>query len=51
MKENGIDMKLLPITLEDRYLEHGSIEELRKRYGLDEDSVLKKILDTAEGII
>ncbi|MBQ7223195.1 MAG: 1-deoxy-D-xylulose-5-phosphate synthase [Erysipelotrichaceae bacterium] len=51
MKENGIDMKLLPITLEDRYLEHGSIEELRKRYGLDEDSVLKKILDNAEGII
>ncbi|MBQ1877783.1 MAG: 1-deoxy-D-xylulose-5-phosphate synthase, partial [Erysipelotrichaceae bacterium] len=51
MKENGITMKLLPITLEDRYLEHGSIEELRKRYGLDEDSVLKKILDNAEGII
>ncbi len=40
----NLKVKVLPISLPDNYVEHGSVELLRKETGLDRVSVEEKIL-------
>ena len=43
MSERGYDTKVIRIGLEDRFVQHGSVEELYRICGLDEDSIYEKI--------
>ena len=45
-----LDVRILNITLPDDYIEHGSVEMLRKEVMLDEESILKKILTVYAGM-
>ena len=40
----ALDVRILNITLPDDYIEHGSVDMLRKEVMLDEESILKKVL-------
>lgn len=40
----GTPMKVLNIGLPDRFIEHGSVEELKKKYGLDKRSIADRLL-------
>ena len=42
--------KVVTITLPDDYIEHGSVDMLRKEVMLDEESIYKKILTVYAGI-
>lgn len=39
----GLFFTFVPVTLPDRYVEQGSIPELRRRYGLDADNVYTRL--------
>ena len=41
--EQSYSGKFLPISLPDAFIEHGSVTLLRKKYGLDAESVAEKI--------
>lgn len=41
--EAQTNRKILPVTLPDFYLPHGSVAELKKRYGLTSDQIADKI--------
>lgn len=38
-----LDVKVLPVTIPDEYVEHGNVDILKKEIGIDEDSILEKI--------
>lgn len=40
---NGFNNKILPISIPDKYIEHGNYEELRNLVGLNESTIYKKI--------
>lgn len=40
----GTPMRVLNIALPDQFIEHGSVTELKKKYGLDPESITQKIL-------
>ncbi len=43
--ENGIDSsKVRIIGLPDEFIEHGSVAQIQKKYGLDTESIIKRIL-------
>ena len=46
----ALDVRILNITLPDDYIEHGSVDMLRKEVMLDEESIYKKILTVYAGI-
>lgn len=39
----GLDVKVLAITIPDEYVEHGNVDILKKEIGIDSASILKKI--------
>ena len=39
------DVDIFPIGLPDQFIEHGTISELKNKYGLDEEKVLKRLKD------
>ena len=41
-------IRILPISLPDIYLEHGSVSELKDRYGLTAKKMAERILETIE---
>lgn len=43
--ENNLDVKVSVMAIEDRFVEHGQVSELRKELGLDADSIIKKVKD------
>lgn len=43
LEEEGFDGKLIRICLPDAFIPHGGIGVLKKAYGLDRDSIVKKI--------
>jgi 1-deoxy-D-xylulose-5-phosphate synthase len=45
---SGRKVTVLPVALPDKFIEHGSVAELKKKYGLDKDSIAKKILAVCE---
>lgn len=42
--KKNLDVKVLPLTLPDQYVEHGSIDVLRKETGIDAESLTEKII-------
>lgn len=42
--EQSLDVKVLPLALPDDYVEHGSVDQLRKETGIDEETMVKKIM-------
>ncbi len=44
VKEKGISAKVLPISIPDEYVEHGSVEQLKKEIGIDAQSIADRIL-------
>ncbi|MBO5483883.1 MAG: 1-deoxy-D-xylulose-5-phosphate synthase [Lachnospiraceae bacterium] len=40
----GKEMTVHQITLPDQFIEHGSVKELKKKYGLDGESITEKIM-------
>lgn len=42
--EQSMDVKVLPLALPDDYVEHGSVDQLRKETGIDEETMVKKIM-------
>lgn len=46
----ALDVRILNITLPDDYIEHGSVDMLRKEVMLDEESILKKVLTVYAGM-
>ena len=43
MSDHGYDTKVIRMGLEDHFVQHGSVDELYKLCGLDEDSIYEKI--------
>ena len=41
--ENGLDVKVVAITLPDAYVEHGNVELLKKEVGIDTESIVDRI--------
>ena len=46
----NLDVRILTICLPDDYIEHGSVDTLRKEVMLDEDSILKQVLTVYAGM-
>ena len=44
VRSEKIDLELMQIALPDAYVEHGNVDLLKKELGMDEDSILKKII-------
>ena len=44
VKEKGISAKVLPISIPDEYVEHGSVDQLKKEIGIDAQSIADRIL-------
>ncbi len=42
--ERKADARVLAITIPDEYVEHGNVDILKKEIGIDEDSILEKIM-------
>ncbi len=45
MQRNGVDSAFLNVSIPDVYVEHGSVDLLKKEIGLDADSITKRILE------
>ncbi|MBP3337815.1 MAG: 1-deoxy-D-xylulose-5-phosphate synthase [Lachnospiraceae bacterium] len=45
VNSNNIDLDVINIAVPNLYLEHGSVDMLRKEAGIDEDSIVKRILE------
>lgn len=43
--EEGIEISLLRAAIPDQFVEHGSVEQLKKALGLDAESIAEQILD------
>ena len=39
-----LDVNVECVTVPDEYVEHGSVEQLRKEIGIDADSVVERVL-------
>ena len=44
LNETNADVKVLQIAIPDEYVEHGNVDILKKEIGIDEESVLERIL-------
>ena len=42
--QKGLNVKVLPVSLPDAYIEHGNVDLLRKEVGVDAESIVAKIL-------
>ncbi len=45
VSSENLPVKVLPCALADQYVEHGSVDVLRKETGLDEESLARKIIE------
>ncbi len=48
-KNEGCDIKTINIAWPDKFIEHGTCEELYARYGLDAGGIAERISDSIEG--
>ena len=46
MSDGGYDTRVIRMGIEDHFVQHGSVDELYKICGLDEDSIYEKIKDS-----
>ena len=50
MDSLSVDSKLMNITIPDEYVEHGNVELLKKEIGMDEESIVSRILAEMEAM-
>ncbi len=43
--DNKLRVKVVPVTIPDEYVEHGSVDQLRKEIGIDAQSIADRILN------
>lgn len=43
VKENDLDIKVSVIAIEDKFIEHGSVNQLRCQIGIDSEDIVKKV--------
>ncbi len=48
LESKASDVKVLPIAIEDTFVRHGSVEELRKMLKIDAESIYRRIRDIME---
>ena len=48
LESKASDVKVLPIAIEDTFVRHGSVEELRKMLKIDAESIYDRIQDVME---
>lgn len=46
VSRKNLDIKVLSLSLPDQYIEHGSVDILRKETGIDAETLTKKIIET-----
>ncbi len=51
VSRKGLDVQVLPLALPDDYVEHGSIQALRKETGIDVDTMAAKLIESAGQIL
>ncbi len=44
VKEKGLSLKVLPISIPDEYVEHGSVDLLKQEIGIDAQSVADRVM-------
>ena len=49
VSQAGLPVHVLRIGIEDRYVEHGSVEALRRGVGLERDAAVRRIVDAYVG--
>ncbi|NLG03870.1 MAG: 1-deoxy-D-xylulose-5-phosphate synthase [Clostridia bacterium] len=49
-QEKKLDIKVVIIALPDEYVEHGNVEVLKKEVGIDEETILKRIIQEHVGL-
>lgn len=50
VKEAELPLAVMPIGLQNEYVEHGNVEILKKETGIDEESIFKKIIACYAGL-
>lgn len=45
MHRNNVESDFMNVSIPDAYVEHGSVDLLKKEIGLDADSITKRILE------
>ena len=45
MHRSGVESDFMNVSIPDAYVEHGSVDLLKKEIGLDADSITKRILE------
>ena len=48
VKEQRMEADVLNVSIPDTFVEHGGVEQLRKKLGLDEENILRRIQDWQE---
>ena len=43
IQENGLDVKVEVIAIEDKFIEHGNVNELRSQIGITSEDILNKV--------
>lgn len=51
VSRKGLDVQVLPLALPDDYVEHGSIQALRKETGIDVETMAAKMIESAGQIL
>lgn len=49
-EEHGCDVSVLVIAIPDVYVEHGNVDLLRKEIGIDEESVLARVIEAYKSV-
>lgn len=49
-EEHGCDVSVLVIAIPDVYVEHGNVDLLRKEIGIDEESVLARVIEAYKSL-
>ena len=45
LKEHEAKVKVLPVAIENRFVEHGDVETLRRAFGIDEKTITDRICE------
>jgi 1-deoxy-D-xylulose-5-phosphate synthase len=51
MSDNNFNAKLVRLGIPDRFIEHGTINQLHKEIGIDKDSIIEKVLSIVKPVV
>ena len=43
IQENNLDVKVETIAIEDKFIEHGKVDQLRSQIGISSDDIVSKV--------